>query len=257
MASKPAVLVTRPEGQAADLCAAVSAAGYEVHSQPLLQLRAPPELAPPQRERVVNLDRYQHIIFISGNAVRFGMALIEGHWPRLPAGPIWYAIGSATSSLLQQHGVTALTPRDGMTSEALLALPQLGDVAGQRVLLIKGEGGRETLREELGRRGARVDELACYRRSCPALAPGELAAKLSRWNIGLIMISSGEGLANLLSLLSPQETSKFRSITFLVPSERVAQMAGTAGFFRVVTAENASDGAMLRALEAWQSSAGE
>ena len=257
MASKPAVLVTRPEGQAAGLCAAVSAAGYRVHSQPLLQLQAPPVLAPARRERVMNLDRYQHIIFISGNAVRFGMALIEDYWPRPPAGPSWYAIGAATARLLEQHGVAALAPREGMTSEDLLALPQLSDVAGHRVLLIKGEGGRETLREELGRRGAQVDELACYRRSCPALVPGELADKLSQWNIGLIMVSSGEGLANLLALLSPQETSKFTTITLVVPSGRVAQMAVAAGFVRVVTAENASDGAMVRALEAWQSSAGE
>jgi uroporphyrinogen-III synthase len=185
------------------------------------------------------------------------MALIEDYWPRPPAGPSWYAIGAATARLLEQHGVAALAPREGMTSEDLLALPQLSDVAGHRVLLIKGEGGRETLREELGRRGAQVDELACYRRSCPALVPGELADKLSQWNIGLIMVSSGEGLANLLALLSPQETSKFTTITLVVPSGRVAQMAVAAGFVRVVTAENASDGAMVRALEAWQSSAGE
>ena len=257
MASKPVVLVTRPESQAADLCAALSAAGYRVRSQPLLQLQALPELAPAQREQVMNLDRYQHIIFISGNAVRFGMALIEDYWSRPPTGPTWYAIGAATARLLEQHGVPALAPRDGMTSEALLALPQLGDVAGHRVLLIKGEGGRETLREELGRRGARVDELACYRRCCPALAPGELADKLARWKIGLIMVSSGEGLANMLALLSPRETSKFKTIALLVPSERVAQMAAADGFVRVVTAENASDGAMVRALEAWQTSAGE
>lgn len=257
MTNKPVVLVTRPAGQAADLCAAVTAAGFPVHSQPLLQLQAVPELAPAQRELAMNLDRYQHIIFISGNAVRFGMALLEDYWPQLPTGLAWYAIGAATARMLQEHGVTALTPAADMTSEALLALPQLGEVVNHRVLVIKGEGGRATLREELARRGARVDELACYRRACPALGPGELAGRLSQWKIGLILISSGEGLANLLALLSPEETSKFTTVTLLVPSERVARMAGEAGFSRVVTAENASDNAMIRALEGWQSSAGE
>ncbi len=113
----------------------------------------------------------------------------------------------------------ALTPGAEMTSEGLLASAAAAQVAGQRVLIIKGEGGRATLAAELGRRGARVDELACYRRAPPVLAPGELAQKLSRWGIDLVMISSGEGLDNMLGLLSPAETTKFRYITLLVPSE--------------------------------------
>ena len=71
------------------------------------------------------------------------------------------------------------------------------------------------------------------------------------------MISSGEGLSNLLALLSPQETTKFTGITLLVPSDRIARMAQKAGFTRVITAENASDSAMQRALEEWQPSSGE
>jgi uroporphyrinogen-III synthase len=118
-------------------------------------------------------------------------------------------------------------------------------------------GGRTTLRDELSRRGASVDELACYRRRPPVLAPGVLAARLREWGIGLVMISSGEGLANLLALLSPEETSNFVHMTLLVPSVRVAHMAREAGFKQVVTADNASDDAMLRALAQWQSNAGE
>lgn len=257
MANKPAVLVTRPGGQADDLAAAVAAAGYPVYQQPLLQLQALPELAPAQRELVLELDRYQHVIFISGNAVRFGMSWIENYWPQLPLGPAWYAIGEATAQLLRDHGVAAITPGNSMTSEGLLAQPRLRDVAGQRVLIVKGQGGRSTLRDVLSQRGARVDELACYRRCPPDIAPGELCSKLSEWGIALVMISSGEGLANMLALLSPQETTKFMSITLVVPSDRVAHMAREAGFNRVVTAENASDGAMMRALEKWQTSAGE
>ena len=144
-----------------------------------------------------------------------------------------------------------------MTSEGLLALPSLQQVAGQRVLIIKGEGGRGALAAELGHRGARVDALACYRRVIPEFERGELAQKLSLWDIRLVMISSGEGLANLLALLSPAETTKFVAITLLVPSPRVAEMAQAAGFERVITADNASDSAMLRALAAWQTTAGE
>ncbi len=196
------------------------------------------------------------MIFISANAVRFGMVLVEDYWPQLPAGLSWYAIGAATADMLARHGIAAITPGNVMSSEGLLAVPALQHVNDQRVLIVKGEGGRDTLMTELTRRGAAVDELACYRRSRPELPAGALAAKLSRWGIDVIMLSSGEGLANLQVLLSPAETTKLKHIALIVPSQRVAQLAREAGFEQIVTAENASDMAMLRALRAWRPGTG-
>lgn len=250
--ARPRVLVTRPQGQGGSLGVGLEALGFTVYQQPLLELQALPDLLPAQRQCLVDLDLYQHVIFISGNAVRFGMPCIEDYWPQLPVGLSWYAVGESTAAGLRDFGIEAVTPGVNMTSEGLLALPALQSVARQRVLIVKGEGGRATLREELDRRGARVDELHCYRRNCPRLDPGELAAKLDRWQVQLILISSGEGFTNLQALLSPEETTKFRDIVLIVPSERVARMAREAGYEHIVTAGNASDTAMLAALEDWQ-----
>ncbi len=257
-AAKPCVLVTRPEGEAAeDLCAKLRAAGYPVEHQPLMTLEPVEELPPAQRQRVTDLDRYQHVIFISANAVRFGMAHLKDAWPQWPVGLHWYAIGSATAALLESYGIQALTPGSVMTSEGLLALPQLADVAQQRVLIVKGEGGREKLAGELAQRGARVDTLACYRRLPPVLPPGALAKWVSAVGSAVVLVSSGEGLANLAELLSPAETSKLGELCLIVPSARVADQARDAGFARVVTAENASDAAMLGALATYCGSSGE
>ncbi len=247
------VLVTRPAGEAADtLCAAIDAAGYKAHSQPLLVLTACQQLPATQRQLLLNLDLYQHVVFISANAVHFGMALVEDCWPQLPTGLNWYAIGAATAAGLERFGIVAITPGSVMSSEGLLAVPALQQVREQRVLIIKGEGGRDTLATELGRRGAAVDELACYRRSLPLVPAGELATKVARWAIDVIMLSSGEGLANLQVLLSPAETTKLKHIGLIVPSPRVAHMAHKAGFEQIVIAANASDGAMLHALQEWR-----
>ncbi|MCB1848695.1 MAG: uroporphyrinogen-III synthase, partial [Halieaceae bacterium] len=175
-----AVLVTRPEGQEGTLCAALEARGFRPYHLPLLALESLPELPAAERAKVLALDEYQHVIVVSGNAARYGMERIDEVWPQLPLGPGWYAVGEATARALAGRGIRALTPGADMTSEGLLALPQLQAVGGQRVLIIKGEGGRGAMREELGRRGARVDELACYRRVCPRYAAGEVAARLSQ-----------------------------------------------------------------------------
>ncbi|MAT91018.1 MAG: uroporphyrinogen-III synthase [Halioglobus sp.] len=247
--ARPAVLVTRPAGAAADaLCAAVRDAGYRAVAQPLLEVQALAELPAAARAMVMDLDHYAAVIFISSNAVRCGMQRLQDYWPQLPLGIQWYAVGAATARMLDAYGLRAQAPAD-MTSEGLLRLPGLQDVAGLRVLIVKGQGGRDALRRELSGRGARVDELACYRRRCPELAAGALARTLREESVGVILLSSGEGLHNLLQLLSPSETSNFNQMRLVVPSERVARQAADAGFEHVVTADNASDAAMLRALE--------
>lgn len=257
-AVQDAVLVTRPEGEAArDLCNRLEALGYAVSHQPLLELTAIDELPADQRQRVLDLDLYQHVIFISANAVRFGMEHLQDYWPQWPVGLNWYAIGSATAALLAKYDVSAITPGNEMTSEGLLAVPELASVAGERVLIVKGEGGRDKLASVLTGRGAQVDTLACYRRARPAVSREGFLSTLREQKVGTILVTSGEGLAFLAELLSPQETSKLGQLNIIVPSARVAQQARDAGFTRVVTAANASDAAMLHALDQCHHSSGE
>ena len=251
------ILVTRPAGQGEPLAAALRDAGHVVVQQPLLELHAVDGPGIAQRNMLLALDNYQHIIFISGNAVRFGLDWIDDYWPQLPVGIHWYAIGSATAALLRERGLQVQTPGEDMTSEGLLRLAALRAPAGEQVLIVKGEGGRDRLRRELSERGALVDELACYCRRAPQLPEGEMAARLQRWQVDTILISSGDGLANLLGLLSPKETTKLGGVHLLVPSGRVARAAQAAGFTRVTTADNASDAAMLRALAQPGSATGE
>ena len=251
------VLVTRPAGQAEGLCQLLHDAGYSVLHEPLMRLEALAELSAVQRQQLLDLDTYQHLIFVSANAVRYGMERIADYWPQLPVGLNWYGVGAATASLLRDYGIPVTAPEQAMNSEALLALPALRSVFGDKVLIVRGEGGRTLLREELQRRNARVEDFPCYRRLCPQIPPGELARRLQQAKITVIMISSGEGLVNLLALLSPEETTKFRDTVLIVPSSRVAQMAVDAGFGAVVTAANASDAAMLRALQDWTTGSGD
>lgn len=257
MGGRASVLITRPAGQADSLCSALQARGFDTHQQPFLELCPLPALAPADRQQLYNLDQFGHIIFISGNAVRFGMEEIESHWPQLPVGLNWYAIGSATASLLADYGIVALTPAHEMTSEGLLKLPTLQQVAGEKVLIVKGEGGRDTLRAELEERGAVVNELRCYRRICPSLEPGALADMLANWQVDLIQIGSGEALTNMLALLSQKESTNLQDIALLLPSRRVAREAEAMGFTNLVVAENAADAALLQALEIWRPGSGD
>jgi uroporphyrinogen-III synthase len=251
MRSRGVVVVTRPLGQAGALCADLVSRGFTPHKQPLLDLQRLPALSPQCQQTIENINNYQHLIFISGNAVRFGMEKILERWPQVPKEIKVYAIGESTATMLREYGIEAVYSTQGtaMTSESLLSIASLQGAQGQNVLIVKGQGGRTTLSDTLSKRGAVVDNLSCYQRKCPTLAAGELARKIASWDIELILISSGEGLRNMLTLLSPAETIKLCVVPLIVPSNRVARMAEEAGFSRVHTAQNASNTAMLEMVE--------
>ncbi|MFT6051084.1 MAG: uroporphyrinogen-III synthase [Halioglobus sp.] len=249
MPHKGAILVTRPAGQAGELVALLNDRGYPAYGQPLLELEGLVALSFEAKQYLAVLHLYRHIIFVSGNAVDFGMKYITEQAETFAGSSNIYAIGDTTAAKLAQHGIHAASAGPKMTSEGLLENDQLQTLAGQRVLIVKGEGGRQKLRTILMQRGAEVDQLSCYKRKCPALVAGELAEKIRQWDIRTIMLSSGEGLCNLLTLLSPSETIKLSRLLLIVPSDRVARLAREAGFLLVKVANNASNAAMLDRFE--------
>src|SRR5690606_18012539 len=108
------------------------------------------------------------ILLIRRIAAASAMSLMSPHWASWPAGVHWLAVDEATAQALQAVGQTAERPAEGFNSEALLAMPLLQDLAGRRVLLLRGEGGREVLAPAIRARAEALDEIALYRRACNA-----------------------------------------------------------------------------------------
>ena len=160
--------MTRPAGQAQTICERLREAGFLPVHQPMLKIRGCAEPAAEQRQRVMDLDQYQWVIFVSGNAVKFGMNWIVQFWPQLPVGINWYTVGSSSADLLSAFGLAVNSPQR-MDSEGLLAEPALQALNAEKVLIVKGEGGRNLLRQRLLERGAKVDLLTVYR--APAARP--------------------------------------------------------------------------------------
>ena len=258
MVARKTVLVTRPEGQAGPLCAAVATLGYRPLHVPLLAVSPIQVLDAGQREIISSLEQYDHCLFVSSNAARFGLERLLAERYRWPESVRCYAVGDSTADALRARGLAVITPGQEMTSEGLLALPLLESVSGQRVLIVKGEGGRTALRETLQARGAQVDELRCYRRSAPPNDP-QLLPRLRDERIDYLLISSGEALENLMALLAAgeSEAADWHPCTLVVPSQRVAEQAQRAGWRDVALAVNASDEAMLAALRSRAVTAGE
>ncbi|MEX2326735.1 MAG: uroporphyrinogen-III synthase [Pseudomonadales bacterium] len=229
------------------MAAALRRAGTEPFICPLLEVTGR-NLNAADRETIRRLDHYDHLVFISRNAVRLGMAAIDQYWPQLPMKLAFYAVGQATARELGNWDLQPVLP-DEATSEGLLALPALTDVAGQRVLIVRGVGGRPTLVDTLTERGALVDYLEVYERR--SMVPGAAARReLMAFDGAVVLIYSGETLAAFSAALgaaSGNARAIRARIALVVPSKRIEDLARDAGFDLVQVAESAEDPAMLEA----------
>ena len=242
------ILVTRPAAQAEPFCTALTAEGASVIRFPVLEILAPSDPTN-LREVLDRLADFDIAVFISPNAVQrvLNLALAERTWP---ASTKIAAIGNRTAQELKGFGRPAdILPPRRFDSEALLAQEAMQDVAGKRVVIFRGDGGRELLGDTLKARGAEVTFAEAYRRGRPEGDTGELMYAFSRGQIGVITITSGEGLRNLYEMVGKLGRMWLRKTPLVVGSERIAEIAQELGFKAAVeTAEDPTDAAMLAAV---------
>ena len=246
------VLVTRPQGRADALVAAIAARGAEVVHIPLLAVEPlhaqnDATICTAMTQRIRELDQYHRVIAISVNALHFGVPWIEKYWSSLPPHIVWYGIGAATLATYAEYGIAAHGGGAAMNSEALLALPDLQSLHGERILILRGVGGREQLAAVLRERGAQIDYAECYRRVEPVL-DADQRAQLQGMAFDAICVNSNETLQNLWQCLQSAAQQCARERTLIAPSARVADAARSLGFTRIVTADNAGTEATLMAL---------
>ncbi|MFV1972937.1 MAG: uroporphyrinogen-III synthase, partial [Thiohalobacterales bacterium] len=235
------VLVTRPAGQAERLCKLIAAAGGEAFCLPAIDILDPVDLY--HLENVAaNLASYDLAVFISVNAVTRGLDFITAHgaWP---ANVRIATVGVRSAEALTPYGLTAdLVPAHRFSSEGLLALDELQDMRGQRVVIFRANGGRKTLHDTLAERGAEVDYVEVYRRACPVVDPREILPYWQPGALDVITITSNETLQNLFAMAGVEGQPQLREIPLLVVSERQAALAQQLDFTRqALRAEHASD----------------
>jgi uroporphyrinogen-III synthase len=246
------VLVTRPAHQTAPLCRLLEVEGATTVLMPALQITPvgnPRELV----AQIGPIEAFDLIVFSSANAVQFGAFLLAQRRDLTLA-----AVGPATARALADAGYSnVIVPRGGFDSENLLRDPRV-TASGQRVLLIKGLQGRDTLRHELTQRGAQVAVAEVYQRlaATPSAAElGMITAQLVAGVVQVITATSAEIVASLLKLAAPDLRREFDQVHWLVPSERVASAGRGLGLTApLIRANSAEDHDLVAAVIRWRSS---
>ncbi len=243
------LVLTRPASQSAAWIEALTALAVPVCSLPLIEVAPVPEALAPAR---LALQGSQVVFFTSPAAVQ---ALWQGETLELPGHTLAACVGPGTAAALRAQGVLqVLSPAESAAqfdSEALWPLLEANrQWAGQRVLWLRGDGGRDWLIEQLRRLGAVLDVQTIYRRRPAKLATDQLTALMAQ--PALWLFSSSEALGHLASKLSALGLPPPEALFTHPRIEERAKALGWPCYEARVVAPRPSD--VAQAYHAWQAS---
>ena len=244
------ILVTRPLPQGEELVSRLRALGRVAWSFPLIEFTPGRQLSE-LGGQLASLAAGDLLFALSQHAVEFAHARLQQQGLCWPTAPDYFAIGRTTALALHKVSNRQVRyPLDREISEVLLQLPELQNIAGKRALILRGNGGRELLGETLRERGADVTFVECYQRCAKHYDGAEEAMRWHARGINTLVVTSGEMLQQLWSLIPLwyRENWLLRC-RLLVVSERLANHARELGWQDIRIAENADNDALLRALQ--------
>jgi len=228
------------------LCAQIEGQGGSAIAFPAV------EIEPVAVQATVAAADYDLVVFVSVNAVEHGaQQVIKSARTRIAA------IGRATAAALAAAELAAdIVPEAGFNSEALLAHPELQLTSGARVLIVRGEGGRELLRDTFAEHGMVVETREVYRRVRSNVDAAKVVEVEARWSdegIDVVTATSIETLQNLQALLTEHGRQLLSGTALLVPSRRIVAAAVSAGLRgEAIVAAGADDASMIGALAQWR-----
>ncbi len=244
--ASPAIVVTRPAGQAPRLIEAIQAAGGTALALPLLDIAEPVDAAP-FRAALARLAEFDYAVLVSPSAIeRVLPRVIEaGGWPD---GVTPVVVGEGSANTLAAYATPApLKPAERFDSEGVLALDPLQQLDGKRIVIFRGDGGRELMADTFRARGAEVEVVEAYRRLKPS---HDLAPLLATEPLPVFTTTSSDALRHLMGLAGESLRERLQSAVLFVSHQRIAALASDLGFSRIVVTTNGDEG-MLQSLCDW------
>jgi Uroporphyrinogen-III synthase len=236
-------LILRPQPAAGELAARLREHGHTPVVCPLLTYQPGSELA----QLPALLQSADIAIAVSAAAIQFASLQLTQQNIPWPAGITYLAVGPATAAEWRQQGLSVISPDDAR-SEGLLALPGLQSVNGKKIVILRGNGGRELLTETLRRRGALVSCVECYRRHYLQTDGVRLLQEWQAAAVDSVIITSSELFRQLLTLLPDTAGNWLSALRWFVASERIAEEIRHSGFKQITIMSGAQHQAVAAAL---------
>ena len=239
----PRVLVTRAAEQSGELVSCLRRVGLDPVLVPAIDV----ELDPPggALDRAAGLlHTYEWVVITSANGARAILKAAGRILTELGI-PSWAAIGPATSAILEREGIKVQFRPS--RSNGIAMASELPTVAGERILVIRGDLADGEMASALSARGAEVDDVVAYRtREAPESSRDLLRAAIDGGPIGAALFTSGSTVRGLRSL-GQAESIDVRAIPAVCIGPETADDARAAGF-RILAVSPSPDPGSLAAI---------
>ena len=224
------VLNTRPKNQGQILSKQITEAGGVAIDCPTIEIKACSEC---WINKLPPLDKVDQAIFISANAVEYCFLQLKAQPIDWPKSIHVIAIGDGTTKALKKYRIIVHDVPKSPDSEHLLTLPCLQKIDNQTLLLFKGEGGRSLIEERLVQKNANLFILPVYQRVAPTICQQFIKSIWQDDAADIILVTSEQSIHNLFKLFSTEAHSWLQNKTYLVISDRLAQVASLFGIKKI------------------------
>lgn len=243
------VLITRPAPQGQALVAQLQEHGVIAYAYPMLEIIASPAIDQLPHE-LQQLQAGDSLCAISRHATHFAAQYLQQQQIDWPTTINYFAVGKQSAQQLQQACLqTVAYCAAQQTSEGLLTLTGLKQIAGKRVLILRGQAGREHLAQSLMARGAQVSYCQCYQRQVIHYDSLTTVAQWQQQQIRLIVVTSAEILYQLYTLCkTANATAWLLQCRLLTVSQRLTNIAKQQGWQYITTADNPNNRSLLTAV---------
>lgn len=244
--SNTQVLITRPEKAGRVLAQQLKNNGINAHCQPFFNYQALASKA--TTKNLIEQYPQATVIFVSVAAVEYAQRSFKlSLWQQKSV----IAVGSATQAALKAFGIKATSP-ELHTSEGLLTLNVLAESAikNHHIIIVRGDGGREHLAQQLSLRGAKVHYLESYKKVWSQLSQIDVE-QWKNQQINCIVITSNALLESIVHLIKNSDSYWQTSCLWIVASSRIAKRAKQLGLLKIINANGANDQAMLSAITSY------
>lgn len=175
------------------------------------------------------LHTLDYAVFISANAVHYFFLNLHAKALAWPSTITTIAIGEATAKALEHHGIDHPIKPVEPDSEHVLDLPELCDLKQKTVLLVKGQGGRDTLALGIDAGGGHRITVDVYARKRPDIEPRVIEGIWRNDAVDIILYTSQQSIETVFELFGAAAKHWLQNKPCLVISQRLAKTAQALG----------------------------
>jgi uroporphyrinogen-III synthase len=236
------IVLTVPEPRAQRLAQHLRDRGHEVLVLAFSQVR--PREGDRGLERALeHVDQFDRVVFVSPAAIEAFVPRVQPGWPARVALAV---VGPGSLEALATHGLSAspglaIPPGPSFDAAAMLELDCFRHPAGQRILVVRGEAGRDEIEQTLKRRGAEVDVVLAYE-TVPLDPEADRRRILANWIWKreqfdpVFLVTSGDAIRRLGEWSDAERSlESMKALRVLTIHPRLASALAQAGWMRVDT----------------------